>query len=556
MKDILNSILSLATKSSAETKSTQNLTWLNELSQVDDIQRLKISSTHINQIHQDATLSNVEKISLLSSIAEVNLYSANEQVKYFSKLDYVKADVAKQVIESNYHYHRSLFLALDRLIKSIFTDKKNQKSNRLIKIILIMRALIAAIHMLKWRFFEHSSAPANIYLDTSVLYQLANSEQLHKLESQPYKTWPNTTIENLLLHLFILGNLNFNDISKLTIENISKLLTLWTAGIETSTEPENQHTFFINLNQDLAAQRLRKKSTKTKGLYWDMDNIEAKIEETIETISVMGLKNRDLILNALDIDNADNFNQTLLLLKQEWSRIDYNRERRLEARSKVKKQAQVNVGIRSVCELLSQISLNTASTKSLIDEDLLELKRSRPNLVMRGYTNTLIAGKEKWAITDESSKGLGTLTSDHYQSQIALHILVSILISKPQAIPIICAVRNITRTTNDELKIGLEIISQQPKVATLKRYILANESDATAQKKQEKLFESPHFTAIYIPADSELDLADNLIMPKVEYMAKALYEITFNKKKQMIKLGQLLESGDDWIQVTFSAPSL
>jgi hypothetical protein len=553
MKDILNSILSLATKNSAETKLTQNLTWLNELAQVDDIQRLNISSTHINRIHQDATLSTVEKTSLLSSIAEVNLRSANEQVKYFSKLDYVKADVAKQVIESNYNYHRSLFLALDSLIKSIFTDKKNQKSNRLSKIILIMRALIAAIHMLQWRFFEYSSAPANIYLDASALYQLASSEQLHKLESQPYKIWPNTTIHNLLLHLFILGHLNFNDISKLTIENISKLLTLWTAGIETSTELESQHTFFINLNQDQAAQRLRKNSAKAKGLYWDMDNIEAKIEETI---LAMDIKNPDLILNALDIENADSFNQTLLFLKQEWSRIGYNRERRLEARSKVKKQAQVNVGIQSVCELLSQISLNTATTKSLIDDDLLELKRRRPNLVMRGYTNTLIVGKEKWTITDESSKGLGTLTSDHYQSQIALHILVSILVSKPQATPIIGAVRNITRTTNDELKIGLEIISQQPKVATLKRYILAKESDATAPKKQEKLFESPQFTAIYIPIDSEQDLADNLIMPKVEYMANALYEITFNKKKQMIKLGQLLESGDDWIQVRFSAPDL
>jgi hypothetical protein len=178
-------------------------------------------------------------------------------------------------------------------------------------------------------------------------------------------------------------------------------------------------------------------------------------------------------------------------------------------------------------------------------------KKQTTSLVMKGSTNTLVVGKEKWNITDESQQGLGTLIQGNKKLQIKPNKLVSILTTKSHARPAVGVVRNIKQIAGGNFKIGMEIFTDQPNLAYLKKFTVKNEFEPIQSARQETAIEHAEFTCIYIPQNILSGHISCLILPKSEYIPNSFYEVRFKNKREIIKLENPIEYGDDWIKVNF-----
>lgn len=543
MKKILSSFL----KKKSNANLSHRLSWLADLSQADDTDRLRTCIKHITFILNDTSLIASEKINLLLSIQDINLKTVNNQIIIFAKADYLKPNIANNMMDTNYAYHRIIFLALIKLIEMSYGRPSHQQPSTHIKLALITRALISAIHMLKWRYFEHATAPASLWKQASQLYQYAKDDAIHKESFQPYQEMPATTVESLMLQLYMLGGLNFNNLVKQQLKIISDLLAIWTKEIRVKTKMESFHTFYIDLNKDQPALRIRKNTPTVLCLYWDLDEIEYTIDSAIESIS----SNKKMpLLDAITIQNPILIKETLSFLKKEWSRSGYRRQRRKEQRHETSRHAIINIGFQHVSEHLDELNLNSQSVRSLLDGSLND-KKIATSVVMTGSANTLVVGKEKWNITDESKLGLGTLIPHNSKLEIKPSKLVSILTMQSDARPAVGVVRNIKQIAGGNLKIGMEVLTDYPHLAYLKKFETKKEPETNQINIENDMIQNTEFASIYISKNVLSSNVSSLILPKTEYIPNTLYEVRFKNKREIVKLENPFEQGDDWVKVSF-----
>jgi hypothetical protein len=403
--------------------------------------------------------------------------------------------------------------------------------------------------MLRWRQFEYAPQPANIWKQAHTLFALADQNLLLKQPTTVYDGQAVTSIQALYVHLHMLGGLNYSNLNKAQLNLVSKLLQRWSLSVKTSHQMEHYHTFFTPLDKDKPAERIRKKTPLTPSLFWDLDEIEYDIQHNIQCLQ---MRKSPPLLQFIKINNQKLLLESLQFLQREWSKKHYVRQRRKESRRQSNKYISVTIGISEILQLLKRYNLEEDSVRSLMDGTLND-RRLPTSVVMRGPINTLLVGKEKWNIVDESQQGLGSLIPESLNQHIKLNKLVAIVSNYSDAKPAITAVRNIKQMTEGKVKIGLEILTEKPKLAVLRKLDLRKQDDVSAQSSLTPAFslDSNSSYAIYIPQSSMLDRPASIIMSKLDHVANSLYEVSFQQSREVIKMTDPIEIGDDWVRISF-----
>lgn len=541
MKNILQSLLSKKSENSLQAR----LGWLSELHQLDEVSGLKLALKHITSILNDSALTIAEKITLIFAIEDANHASVCHQLTAFAKIDNLKSEITTELIENNYIYNRTLLLAHAKLMDISFNKTPEQQPSDGIKTALISRGLIYANHMLMWRYYEHAAVPANIWQQANTFYQYAEEHLLLHQTAQPFHAMPAISIKSLYLQLVMFGSLNFSNLLKPQLSVISSLLAIWMDKVTTSTSHRSTHTFFIDLTKDDGVCRVRNQRMPEQGLFWEMDGVEFEIDTAIKHIND---HKRPAVMDKINVQNTSLLLDTLVFLKKEWSRNDYKRQRRRESRHEISKSATVSIGIHPVLEMLKQFDLTGEAVKSLIDGTLND-RRLTTGVMMRGTTNTLVSGREKWNILDESELGLGSLLTQESSANIKPNKLVSIFTQHADSVPSIGVVRNIKQMSGGKIKIGMEIFTHHPNMALLKKFDLKKEHETKADVSLP--INNPEFGGIYIPNNANASKPASIILPKLEYMPNTFYEIVFNKQREIVKFQTPIESGDDWVRLSF-----
>ncbi len=541
MKNLLTTFL----KKDASGYSHARLNWLTELNQIDEIASIKLSIHHITTIPNDPKLTLPEKINILIAIEDANEAAVHMQTTQFVKADYLSAQVADNIINNHYAYHRILFLAYTKLFAISYGRPSDQQPSKHLKLTIVTRALIAAANMLKWRYFEHATAPANLWEQVNAIYQRADEDMLCNQLTKPFKHLPSTTITSLFLQLHMFGSLNFSNLLKQHLDVIAQLLQSWMSEVRVKKNIEPYHLFYIDLNKDHPANRIRKKHPEGQCLFWDLDEIEYIINDYVQSLKSNKTPHA---LQQIEAKNTQIINEALCFLKNEWSKDNYKRQRRKEPRLKTERVVTVTIGINNICELLKLSNLTTHSARSMLDGTLND-RRLATSVVMRGDTNTLTIGKEKWTVLDESNSGLGSLISQRNAPNIKPNKLVAILSKNENTKPTLNLVRNIRQMSGGQLKIGMEIYTDNPTLISLKKLDLRKEKDVHPHTPP--IISHLNFLAIYIPQNIMLERAASFILPKADFIPNAFYEILFKNKREIVKLQSPIESGDDWVRLDF-----
>ena len=544
--------------------------WLHQLDELDDIAALQFCTNQLTQTFNRADgeepLNLQQQLDLLLEIEVHNQARLDKLSTQFSSVDNLKTELANNICEACYNYCRQSYICHLKVIEKVFGANKTNGEGQFklegkLPTQIIARALHAAFNMIKWRLFSQANPPTSVWLQIFVLYRIAMQQNLVNNSIEVFKTAPMTTLAAHFVQVWMLGQLAQASLQKYQVEIASRIIkTLLTrAYISAKLTPE-QYVFYIDLEKDAAAKRMRNFEPNERCRYWDLDELEKHITIAI-TVSDRGEIPESLAFSK--IENAKKLNETLKILLDEWQKSGYLRQRRKFTRQTSSKNARVNAGIADICKLVHQTNQVSSGLRLSRDGKSLD-ERLRAHTVLR-QSSSLSANSgslDTWIITDESTHGLGARVNKFSNILVRPDKLIGLVFNEDPGNIIIGIIRSTKPTQGDQLRVGVEVISYYPTWVQLKQAELNSNTNTEIEMPAEISFNNINsgldvtidvglFSGIYLPIDAGHSDSSALILPKINFRANANYAVTIAGSSKHVLLGQAIESRDDWVKVAF-----
>ena len=551
-------------------KSTKLNAWLHQLDELDDIAALQFSANQLTQTFNRAdgeeTLNLQSQLDLILEIEVHNQARLDKLATQFASVDNLKTELANSICETCYNYCRQSYICHLKIIEKVFNANKINTDNPLkfdgkLPSLIIARALNAAFNMVKWRLFSQSNPPASVWLQIFVLYRIATQQNLVNNSIEVFKSAPMTTLTAHFVQVWMLGQLAQASLQKYQAEIAARILnTLLTrAYISTKLTPD-QYVFYIDLEKDAAAKRMRNFEPNERCRYWELDELEKQMKIAV-TVSDRGEIPESLAFSK--IDNARKLNETLKILLDEWQKSGYVRQRRKSARQPSSKNARVNAGIAHISKQVHQTNQISSGLRLSRDGKSLD-ERLRAHTVLRQSSSlsTNSTSLDTWIITDESTHGLGARVNKFSNILVRPDKLIGLVFNEDPGNIIIGIIRSAKPTQGDQLRVGVEVISYHPTWVQLKQIELHDNTKPEVGMVSEISIKNINsgldvnldvglFSGIYLPIEAGHSDSSSLILPKINYRANANYAVTIAGASKHVLLGQAIESRDDWVKVAF-----
>jgi hypothetical protein len=564
MKKILQQLFS-----SKDTKKTNALTaWVGDLDEMADLAALQFSSNQLaltlNRADGEDVLNLQQQLDLIIEIEALNQPRLERLSTQFSSVENMKVDIANNISEICYHYCRQSYVCHLKIIEKVFDANRTQLEQNFkfegdMPILIIARALNAAFNMIKWRLFSQANPPANVWIQVFVLYRISTQQMLLNSPIAVFDLAPLTTLAAQFVQTWMLGQLAQASLQKYHVEIATQILKslLTRTHISNKLMPE-QYVFYIDMEKDVAAKRIRGFEPNERCRYWELDELEKQLSVAITT------SDRGEIPQSLafaKIDNAKKLHETLVILVDEWKKNGYTRQRRKTPRQATSKIARVNAGITDICNQVHQANQISSGLRLSRDGSSLE-ERLRAHTVLR-QTSSISPNSgslDAWTITDESPRGLGARINKFGSILARPDKLIGLVVDEDPSKIILGMIRSVKPTQGNQLRVGVEIISHHPTWVQL-RQERANEAfpntkaesnpQNVASKNTAAAVDIGVFSGIYLPIEAGLSDTSVLILPKINFRTNTNYAVNIGGVPKNILLDNPIESRDDWVKVTF-----
>jgi hypothetical protein len=357
----------------------------------------------------------------------------------------------------------------------------------------------------------------------------------------------------------MLGTLESLSLKCQQIELVSKILTSWTAKtLVENVYDEKKHLFYVDTFSNAHAKRIRNFKPEDTYRYWCFDNVNSKLELCISLIEFNITPNQQTMKEFISNKYALT---TFEVLRTEWSRDEYKRQRRNEERNKTVKPATTAYGFEDTCHQIKQyenIQLQRGE-KPYQGEKSFDERLAAHNLV-KGYGEPNVVymdlGNGDSHVVDESSKGVGLYVSKH-ANELSLCMMVGVTVKEQKHITRIGIIRSIRPMVNNKLHIGLKVLSKTAICVELSNISLRipkaidhanNFDDANANFSNT----IATFTCLYLPKERGISRQETLILPKFEYNKIDMFKVNILGTDMIIKFTDTLEQYEDWIRVTYT----
>ena len=458
-------------------------------------------------------------------------------------------------------YHRHLFIIYLNLIRHQALIQQTTLH------ILLARTIRNATQMIKWRNYNYQRSPANLWLQISEIYRIAEQYSLLNAKVQSYADQEPISLSSAYIQAFMLGSLETTSLKPQQIELVCKLLNTWSSRITIDvTYDAEQHLFYVDTASDRPAQRIRNFRPTDTDRYWCFEAVNTAIELCILLIEY---KIAPKQVQIKELINNKYASETLEILKNEWSKTDHKRQRRTQLR--FKKLASVNIayGFKNICKQFKQYEQikTRQSAKTHKHEEPFVLQPTRhhssnnaPNIYhLKPDTNDA-------RIIDQSDHGLGIDVTQQTQEP-ALSMLVSISSYDQKLSMQLGLVRSILALGNGQLRLGIELLTKFAICVTFRNISLTTRlhsgnallaaaesiNNFSANNTMAYLGDlSESFMALYIPKEYSISKQESLIIPKLYYDISDILKGELLGQEVLIKLNRTIAADNDWNQVTFS----
>lgn len=542
MKNIFKSLFKLPHR-----PSTPPAPWIDELDHLDDISALHKTTNQLSHIAINEFSTFEERLENLLKVDEKNRKRVHNITQQYINFETLRADLAAKISETAYFYHRQIYASYRNLINS-YLNAPNQTELRANINLLLARAMLAVAAMMKWRYYNQQTPPDNAWLELFSLYGMVEDLCDPTTTISPYDDEQETLLSKTFISTCMLGALDHGKLSRQQIEITSILLEKWLGPIKPSSSYSPQrHLFYIDLSKDSAAKRIRHMQPSPSCRFWEVDQVAAKVK-----LAITSVEDRKP-LEYLDLGNLMHHEQimdVLLMLKSEYSKNDYRRQRRSEERQRVSRSVNVTYGIEDICNKIKQQGLNAAGRP--VDNYSLEDRLLNARSITRGAPNILNVdiNRENWLIQDESTSGFGIIVSEAINPNVKVGKLVGLIIDNKRDNMVIGTIRSVKTLPDAKHHIGVKIISKQAKHVQLR---VTTKQQVTRSLGEPTHTSAPHiyFSGLYISVEPSLTIWPGLILPRLKFVENMVYEIMHADKRIAVRLGVASEAKDDWVKVSW-----
>src|SRR5450830_1017114 len=329
------------------------LIWLNDLGSLDEITALQTTTKHLTKFLEDASFGVESRIKILMQIDEVNHPFIENIMLQYAKFENLRPELELRLSDTAYYYQRQLFINYRKQLDSIDTQNSMQFAwNQ--REILFARAFQAAFAMIKLRYFKHQPAPDSAWSQIYALYKVAENYNLIDKSIRLYEDTANTSIATMLVQAAMLDSLDHSNMKRQDINLICQLLRKLIPSISINKEyDEKSFLFYVDLNLDKGAKRVRNFTPPPSCRYWNMEGVSLSIElltnstnirQSLETLSLQ------------DLYGTPSLMEVVSHLYTEWSKNGYKRQRRKEERKPTLRTAVVTLGLETICGQMKYIA--------------------------------------------------------------------------------------------------------------------------------------------------------------------------------------------------------
>lgn len=533
-------------------KASCNLAWSYELNSMDDFSAIEYCTKQLNEDFKNGLFKDEQYLQALFSADEKTHIIVERITSHYINIENIGIELEERITESVFFYHRQIFLVYYTLIENLAPEDHPKLA------IMLARGLNSATQMIKWRYYNYHSSPANVWLQIAQLYKIAEQKSLLDTNVEIYTDQETTTLSTIYIKACMLGSLESVSFKRQQIDLVSKLLTKWAARVEIEkVYDEKKHLFYVDTAKNIPAKRIRNFTPAETYLYWCFDSINSKIELCISAIE-FNISPKQLALE--EFIHNKYFLPTLEVLRTEWSRGDYKRQRRSEKRIKTTKSATTTYGFEDTCNQIQQyenIQLQRGeksykgdkSFEERLASHYLVKGRAEPNII---YVDMSASDSN---IVDESGKGLGLRVSKQ-ANEVSLGMMVGVSIKEEKYGVRVGVIRSIKPMVGNELQIGIEVLSRtafcvkaknSSKIEVKVRNIVDSLDNVSANFTKG----TANFTCLYVPEEYGISAHQTLIVPRLQYNKNDTFKVNILGTDMHVRFTETLERHEDWIRVSY-----
>lgn len=553
MIPIIGSLLGKKRKPASE---TGDLRWIGDLPRDNPLAALDIILQKLAAIVTiDMPLEGWRLKTLLLIDARCRGYVLALEQQYIS-VQKLRPELDARMWDAVYAWHRYLSRGYQGFINDHVEHPDQSGFQHDYLPLIVARALHNHANIARWRYMRYQSMPDSGWLALHRLYALSEREGFAGKPLKLYDDLPEVTVSERYVEALMLDTLNHTNMSKIQIQMVSGWLSHWLKATSVARELDDRRfLFFTDLQEDRAARRIRNFKPTPSCRYWETDQMVASIDRARKALEQgKSLSEAGLTGNGKPSESINLLNQ----LFTEWSRTNYQRQRRGEDRRNVMSTATVANGLANVWQQIKDVAQGTIQRRGgyvPVDGKTLEERLASHSLAL-GNNGPILAfagaAGERWMISDESPSGLGALVGAEVAGWVKLGRLVALVTEDNREQVAVGVIRSIKQQVNSQRHIGIEIITRSGSSIMLTDRMARPAMPASGDVFTESTLINPGIVTlqgVLVPADTARGIGHSMLLPNAEFNPSGLYETTRGMDRQIVRLGSVVEQKDDWIRV-------
>lgn len=525
---------------------------LHQLQSLSASDAMKYALQLIADICADSKMSAESCANALLTIDESMQKNLEQLTAKRLKVKIYNRDVGAAIDTLVYPYCRRLFLEYARALGVLHTHPDSLGLDKNAQILLYCRTFNAAFTMLMWRYFDDQPAPTDAWNTIHTLFKHAEKSSLlyERVMMYPDAKKP-VDMAVLMVGGLMLSTLQKENYNAAEIHIVSRLLFDWVrqAHFE-SAYAQNKYQYFVNLNQDKGAERIRAFDRTADYRYWRTDAIALKIADHLAAISA------NAVDKASDIRGYASMRTMTKLFKklnQDWAPVGYKRQRRAKDREKESNRLLVSNGLAQICKQLNRFQRRETTQHSL---PIYDLNANVLEQTLLSQTKNIITGLDEWVLLDKSEGGFGVDLGREPSPWVEAGKLVGFQYPNQEEAYVIAEIKHIKRQKNGTYRAGLQLISLHSLSMQLTKldhtqveiskgfYLDYDESDADLLR----------VACVWIPPGfGQGQIKSSVIIPVHEYQRNRQFKIDINGEEKTLVLGVALEMQTEWVRASVAA---
>jgi uncharacterized protein (UPF0218 family) len=542
-----------------------NLGWMNTLTEMDELDALKETTSQLAKIQFDSNQMLKVGIDLVLEI-DSKTYRNTKKItyKYLNRLK-INRETEAKIFNAVYSYHRQLYVAYTQFLDVYQAQNKVvidvEKMN-----LILARSINATNTMTKWRYFDDQPAPIGTWENVCKVIKCAENLAILNTNLFVYDYQrKETSLAALLKQGFMMDTLHKGSYSRIQIQLTEQILKVWaTNPLLLNKHKLDKFQFFINTESDKGPERIRAVEKFADYRYWKTTRLIDKIEAYLCAVDMQKP------LQEFGLEKMASTEAIVKLFKKlraDWCVEGYERQRRKETRNKRNKLISVSYGLEDIYRRLNALkpTLLVESIQPIAEEDgqyNFEMRAATPRMkasapqVYQPKQNTL--GSENWWLVDESSNGFGVDLGKTYSDWVEVGKLIAYTTPDDRELFVIAEIKSIRKQANGNYRAGLAVLGSHGAAIKLGRLDQTHFSESLSgyvvDNVEANLSQVNTFSGLLFDSqDDNKSHKASLVMPRSEYKRGNKLLINVAGEEKMIEMGALLSKQHDWVRLALNA---